>query len=501
MNDLMLALETILNIQGMLYLFIGVALGVLVGALPGLTATMAIAVLLPFTFNAPLNLGLMLLLGVYNGAIYGGSISAILTGIPGTPAAVVTAFDGNAMAEKGEAGKAIGLATIASFIGGFLSTIALAVGAPILGLVTSKFGSPEFFMLAIFGLAAIVSASKESMIKGTVSGLLGILIAMIGVDSVTSIPRFTFGWLELELGLAFVPMMIGLFGMSEVLNKTLHMESTVVITQKLKGLLPSKRELSGLMPTILKGSGLGILVGAIPGEGASVASLLAYNDTKSRAKDPDSFGKGNPKGIVAPESANNAVTGGSLIPMLTMGIPGNSTTAILMGAFMMHNVVPGPLLFKNSLDLIYTIFIGMAIANVFMLIIGLGGAPFFARLLTLPTGVLLPAIATFSIVGSYAVNNSLFDVGLMLVFGVIGFALRRGGFPIAPMVLGLILAPIAESSLRRTILISDGDWLYFLQRPVALLILMLTVLSLVLPYISKIRKSKNSGGNSIAMKG
>ncbi|MDN5347625.1 MAG: putative tricarboxylic transport rane protein [Clostridia bacterium] len=470
---------------GLMLMFLGSAIGTAVGALPGLTATMAVAVLVPVTFGMSTELAMMLLLGIYCGAMNGGTVSAVLVNVPGTPAAIMTGLDGYAMAQRGEGGKAIGIATVGSFFGGIFSNLILIIAAPFLAMIALKFAAPEYFALAVFGLAGIAASTTKSPIKGMASVFFGLFISIIGLDPMTGVDRFSFGNPEMQSGLSFVPVMIGLYGLGEVLMQIHESKYGRMVTQKIKGVIPTWKEIKSLKNIFLRSSIIGTAIGALPGEGATVAAFLAYTDARQSSKHPEKFGTGAIEGVASCETANNAVTGGSLIPTLTLGIPGSGTMAVLMGAFMMHNIIPGPMLFKQHPEIVYAIFMSLAVNNFFMLVIGLAGARIFSRLVSIPMSMLMPVIVVLCIIGSYATSNSYFSVIIMIIMGIVGYFMRIFNFPVAPMVLGVVLGPLAEVSLRRSLLMSHGSLAIFFTRPGSLIVLIFTVIYLFWPYIKK----------------
>lgn len=463
----------------LLIIVAGVAAGTAVGALPGLTATMAVALMVPVTFGMPAVAGLLMLIGIYIGAIYGGSIPAILIRTPGTPAAAATLLDGFELAKQGRAGKALSTSVIASFVGGTISALALTFIAPKLATFALRFSSPEYFALGLFGLTIIASISGDSLIKGLISGIFGMLLATIGMDPLTAFPRFTFGRVELLNGISFIPVLIGLFAISEALIGIENVRATTTRAIRASVELLNRVEIRRISWTAVKSALIGILIGIIPGAGAEIAAFVAYGEAKRSAKDPTQFGKGVLEGVAAPEAANNGVTGAALIPLLTLGIPGDAVAAVMLGALQIQGVRPGPGLFREYSELIYTLFAGFFIANIVMLTLGLLGARFFAQVLSVPKSILVPVIIILCIVGSYAVNNSLFDVWVMLFFGVIGYFMQKMRFPISPLVLGLILGPMVEAELRRSLLLSQGSPAIFVTRPVSLILLLLTMASIV----------------------
>lgn len=494
---LLQVINSLLSFQVLIALFVGVVGGIIVGSLPGLSATMTVALLVPVTFGMDPVAGLIMLTAIYTSAVYGGSISAILIHTPGTPAAAATSLDGYQMTKKGQGGKAIGISTISSMIGGTISAIALLFLAPPLAKISLMFSAPEYFLLAVFGLTIIGSLAGKSMAKGLASGVLGLLIGVIGVDILTGYPRFTFGFISLESGVSLVPALIGLFSLSQVLilaeNKGKKQEQTVM--GEIKGkILPTLREFKSLLVTILRSSGLGIFVGILPGAGGDVGSWVGYNEAKRFSKDKEKFGTGCPEGVAAPEAANNAVTGGALIPLLTLGIPGSSTTAVLLGGLMIQGLVPGHGLFTENANITYSLILGFLLANILMGIIGLLGAKFFIKASGVSEKLLMPVIIGLCVVGSFAIHNNIFDVWVMIAFGLIGYLMRKTGFHPAPVILGMILGPIAENGLRQSMLMAKGDLLtYYLTRPICLVLLALIVLSLLSPVFVKWRQNKKKG--------
>ncbi|MGI6097143.1 MAG: tripartite tricarboxylate transporter permease [Dethiobacteria bacterium] len=460
-------------------IFVGVAGGIIVGALPGLTATMGVAVLVPFTFRLPPVPGILMLLGLYVGAIYGGSISAILIRTPGTPSAAATLLDGYPMALKGEGGRALGIAAIASSFGGIVSLILLISISPLLSRFALSFSAPEYFALALFGLTIIVSISSDSVVKGLIAGVFGLLVASIGIDPIGGYTRFTFGRLELMSGAAFIPTLIGLFAVAEALSQFENFVESKALKQSVKSIIPSKEDFGLILPTLMKSSIIGTFIGALPGAGADISAFVCYNEAKRSSKHPERFGKGEIIGVAAAESGNNAATGGALIPTLSLGVPGDSVTAILIGALMIQGLRPGPLLFQDHLDMVWAIFIGLFIAKVLISVFGILGAGFVARLVSLSKRTLIPIIMVLSIVGAFAMNNNTFDIGLMLFFGVLGYLMMKVGMPPSPIVLALILGPMAEANFRRALAMSYGNFSIFFTRPISLILILLSIVSVV----------------------
>ena len=468
----------------------GTVVGIIVGAMPGLTATMAVALLIPVTFGMDPLVGLALMGGVYSGGMYGGAISSILLSTPGTPAAAATAFDGYPLTRQGKGGVALTVATWASFWGGILSTIALLLIAPALAKFSLRFGPPEYFVLSIMGLSSIVTLTKGSMVKGLMSGFLGLVIATVGMDPLSGLMRFTFGSMNLFDGVPFMPALIGLFSVSQILDLTAESHIVENLSETISSIKRSKLP-KGLGPTITKGSIIGIIVGMLPGAGATIAAFISYNFAKQSSKDSDTFGKGNPKGVAASESANNGCVGGSLIPLLTLGIPGNSVAAALMGGLMIQGLIPGPELFSKYGVLTYGFILSLFLANVIFLVLGIYLAPYFARVTSTPNSLLIPGIAILSVIGSYAMNNNLFDVWLMIGFGISGYFLEKGGFSTGALVLGLILGPIAELGFGQSLIMSSGSPLIFFERPLCIILWIITLLLMIPAFSGTLKKSRN----------
>ncbi|MCX7787420.1 MAG: tripartite tricarboxylate transporter permease [Spirochaetes bacterium] len=474
-----------------LFMVLGVLLGIIVGALPGLTATMGVSILVPLTYSLSPTAALMMLLGIYCAANYAGSISATLVNIPGTPSAVMTTLDAYPMAQKGQAGRAIGLATLSSALGGLFSVFTLALFSPLIASVALKFTSLEMFLVALWGISIMAYVSPGSTLKGLVSGFLGLLLATIGFDPLTAAPRYTFGSVYLSSGVQFIAVMIGLFGVSEILlNIEKNKQGTKQELFKVEKSFESLKEVKSLWGTILRSSVVGVIIGAIPGAGGTIASIVAYAQQKRLSKHPEELGRGAPDGIAAAESANNACTGGAMTTLLSLGIPGDAVTAILIGAFVLHGLQPGPFLFEKHFDLVSAIFIGMALINILFFLFGMFGAKYFARLLFLPRAVLNTGILSLCVIGTYAVQSSIFDVGVMLVFGLIGYLMSKQEIPRAPLVLGLILGPLMEENFRRWIGLAHGKYVSVLRdtyskNPISIVLTILVLLTFLLPLFQK----------------
>ncbi len=428
---------------------LGTLAGIYIGAIPGLSVTMAVSILISFTFSWELNPALCLMFGIWTGGVYGGSRSSILLNIPGAPAAVATGFDGYPLAKLGEAGKAIGLSTTASVIGGFMGIFALIFAAPIISEFSLKFAPRDYFLLSIMGILLVGSLSGESLAKGVFAGALGILLSLVGMDNFTGQPRFAFGSVGLMSGIHFVAIMIGLFGVSEALVQ-LHDINLMSIKQDVRKILPDWRLLFKHLYLIIKSALIGIGIGALPGAGGDIAALLAYGHARRSVKRPTRpFGEGAYEGVIAPETANNAAIGGAYIPMITLGIPGDAVTAVVIGALYIHGLKPGPMLMIETPHLFWFSVGCLLAANVFLLIFGLTGIRIFAKMVEIRKGLLLPIIIVISIVGAYAINNSIYDVYWMLGFGIVGYFLKLYGFQVGPVILGVILGPIMETGYRQ----------------------------------------------------
>lgn len=489
--DLYLAgLSYFANPMMFVYSLFGVFVGIVFGALPGLTATMTIAVFIPFTFGVPAVQSFAFLLGLYSGAVYGGSVSAILINIPGTPSAIATGFDGYPMCQQGRAGEAIGISTISSGLGGLFSVFVLAFAAPLVASIALKFSAEEYVGITLIGLSIIAIISPGSTVKGLIAGTLGLIIGTAGLDPIGSYPRMVFNRPELFDGVSEIPVMIGMYGLSEMLIQISDEQHIKIITQKLKNVLPSFRQVVRLLPTIFRSSLVGVAIGAVPAAGGSIASLVAYGQEKRFSRRADLLGTGIDEGVAAPEAANNASTGGALIPMMTLGIPGDPMTAVLMGGLIIQGLRPGPLLFQEQMPFVSSIFISLLLSVVFMTVLGLAGAKYFSRLISTPKRFLIPAILLFCLIGSYSINNSMFDIGVLIASGLVGFVLRKFGFPVAPVILGLILGPMFESNLRRALMLSRGDWSPFVTRPISLSFIIIAVLIIVGPSLLNLFRQK-----------
>ena len=473
----------------------GVLFGIILGALPGVSSTMSLAVLLPVSFTMAPGHAMMFLLGIFSASVYGGSISAILINIPGTPGAIVTQMDGYPMARNGRAGEALTYALLASATGGILGWLLLVMLAPLVAAAALHFQSPEYASVTFFGLTMLAYATPGSTYKALLAGVLGLLISTVGLDGITDVSRFDFGVSDLQAGLSIIPVAVGIFGLAEVLRNVEGGSRRFEVIKRIDRLLPPWSEIRPLLPMAVRGSIIGAIVGAIPAAGSAIGVTVAYAQEKRMSKTPERYGTGIPEGIVAPESANNACVGGALIPMMTLGIPGDSMTAVLIGALLIHGLRPGPALFTERLDFVATVYVALLLAIVLTTIFGLIGIRWIARILHAPKNIMMTAIAVLCVVGSYAVRNSSFDVLVMVVFGFIGYLMRRVGMPVAPVVFGLILGPLLEENIRRALIVND-DWWIFVTRPISLTLLVVSVISLVYPAIrDRLRRSPGVPGS------
>lgn len=460
--------------------------GIIIGALPGLTATMGVALLIPLTFGMSPIHGLNMLIGIYIGGIYGGCIATILVKTPGSPSSAATVLDGYPLAQKGQAGQALGMATIASFTGGIIAAIVLATLTPQLAPFALRFGPSEYFVLALFGLTIIASLSGD-LLKGAIAGLLGVLLSTVGADPVTGASRFTFGVSGFAAGFAFVPALIGLFALSEVFVQMEKLAQKQVSRVKVSGLWPSWGDIKESFSALLRGSFIGTIVGIIPGPGSGTAAWIAYSETRRASKFPDKFGTGYFPGVASTESANNAVCAAALIPLLALGIPGDVVTAVLMGGLMIQGLAPGPMLFQERPDIIIGMFAGTFVATIFMFIFGMLGIPLFTKILSVPKRVLTMSIVAFCFIGSYAINLNVVDLYTMIGFGVLGYLMQKFKFSHAALCIALILGPMAEANFRRGMMRTDNNLVEFLSGPITLSILMLTIFSLLLPLLRALR--------------
>ncbi len=465
----------------------GVVMGIAFGAMPGLTSTMGVCLLMPLTFGMDAAPGMLMLIGIFCGALYGGSITACLINTPGTPSAAATVLDGYPMTLKGEAGRALGISTVSSFGGGIISGIIMILIAHRLAMISLSFSAPETFALAFFGLSIIASISGKNLVKGLMAGCMGILLSMIGIDNITAFSRFNFGSVFLMKGLSFIPVLVGLFALSQCFLTCEELYIERPRAKKTRNPIPNKKDLRIIIPTILRGGITGTFIGIIPGAGGDISAFISYDMERRFSKHPELFGTGLPEGIAAPESSNNGTTGGALIPLLTLGIPGDANTAIMLGALQMHNMTPGPALFLTRLTDVHTIFAGFMLANVFVLTLGLLGQNMFVKIVSIPKRILVPVIMVMCAIGSYSINNNFYDVLVMFIAGVVGYFLTKGGFPLSPIVLALILGQMCEGNFRRSLVMSQGSYKIFFTRPICAAFIILGTAAILWPLIKGIR--------------
>ena len=471
----------------MLFLILsGTILGIVVGALPGISGSTTTALLLPLTLSMTPAGALAFLGSIYCAANFGGSITAILINSPGDPSASATAFDGYPMAKRGEAGKALGISAIASAIGGIVSVVVLVMTAPLLADMAYEFGPPEYFALAVFGLSMVAAIGGDSPVKNLFAACMGVLLATVGTDLTTGVERFTFGVYALTDGIEFIPVLVGLFAMAELFEQAAQSGQVQNFLKMDAVKLPTMADFRKCAKAIGLSSAIGTFIGALPALGATTAALICYNETKRWSKHKEEFGKGAIEGIAGPEAANNAAVGGAMIPTLALGIPGSTSTAIILAGLIIQGVRPGPHLFKEQPTLLYVVFASMLAANLLYLVLGLGAAKLFARIAMIRGGYLWPAVFVLSVIGAYVPNQSLVDVWIMLVFGVVGFLFRRHGFSPAPLVMGLVLGKMVEETLKQSLLIFDQSWAMFLTRPIVDVLFAVTILGLMAPLLARV---------------
>lgn len=478
-------LSNIFELQNIFMMFIGVTVGIIIGALPGLSTIMAIVVILPLTYGMDSVTGMYLLLGAYCGGTFGGSITAILINTPGTMASAATTLDGYPLAKSGRAADALKIALYSSVFGGIFSCIALLFFAPIISGFAVKFGPAEFFALTIYGMTMVAGVSGKNLSKGIITAFMGLGLATVGIDPIEGVPRLMFGQMDLLAGIRLVAVMLGIFALSECLIRSTEKER-----ERDKSIKVGKADIGiiGIMKywkTLLVSSLIGLYVGAVPGTGAGIGSYMSYDAAKNMSKTPEKFGTGCIEGVIAPETGNNATTGSALIPMLTLGIPGSAAVAVLMGALTMQNITPGPELFTQDTFWVNSIMLGLVVINVVLLIQGRILTRVLIRITDLPFKVLVPAILTLCMLGAFSIRNSYFDILLMLGFTAIGYGLKYFKFPIPPMAIGFVLGKLAESNFRRALVMSDGSLSIFFTRPISLFILILTVVMVGWPYFKR----------------
>lgn len=498
-----IALSAVFTVENILLILFGTLFGILCGAMPGLSSVMAMTIMVPFTFSMSGYAGILCLLGIFCGSIYGGSITAILINTPGTSNSAATCLDGYPLSQKGEAGRALGISTMASTFGGVFSALALFVISPILAKFALNFGAPEYFALAIFGISIVTSISSDNMVKGIISMMLGLAISTIGMDVLTAENRFTGGTTYLLGGLPYIVILIAMYAFSQGLINVLEYKKGGVLNResaKLARVIPTMEDIKRTAPVILISSVIGTVVGAIPGTGGDIACWTAYSQMKRlRKKDEAEFGKGNVKGVAAPEAANNAISGGALIPLLTLGIPGDAGSAIMLGSLMMLGITPGPLLFSNETDKVYLIILGLMVANICMCLLGYCGMRGFAKISSMPLQLLTPMVFMFCAVGTFAYNHNVTDIFVMVAFGFLGFFMVRFKFPIPPIILGIILGDMIEKNLQRSLVLSKGSFGIFFTRPISCVLMVIAILSICSPIILAIVRSVKGSGAKAAV--
>lgn len=493
------------NPHVLLMTLLGAAGGVLLGAIPGMTATMGVALLIPFSFGMDLVPSLGLLLGIYCGGMYGGSISAILIHAPGTPSAAATLLDGYPMCQKGEAGRALSVAMFSSFCGGVIGALIMTFLSPIIADMAMKFGPGEMFMLVVFGLSVIIAISGKSIAKGMISAFFGLLLCTVGLDPTNGIPRFiTYKQTALLEGFEFIPLLIGLFAVAEIIAGVERIingkEKQERSNEKIKNVLPDFKTIRKIWPNILSGGLIGTFIGAIPGAGGDIAVFVSYGFSKSASKHPEQYGTGIPQGVAATESANNGCSGGAMIPLLSLGVPGDAVTAIILGAFIMKGIQPGPMMYISELPTVYRVFAALMLANLAMLVVGCLGVRFFAKIVSVEKKMLYPIILVVSILGAFSINKSVFDVGVCVAFGVIGWLMNKYEFPLSPILLALILGPMCEQNFVRFMNIQHGNFFNIVKSPIAMVFFGVALLVIVYSIYNQHKINKREAAARAAAK-
>ena len=483
--------------------FLGALGGILLGAVPGMTATMGVALLIPFSFGMDLIPSIGLLLGIYCGGMYGGSISAILIHAPGTPSAAATLLDGYPMCQKGQAGKALSIAMFSSFCGGVLGALIMTFLSPMVAKMAMKFTSAEMLMLAFFGLSVIVSISGKSIAKGLIAAFFGLLLATVGQDPTYGAKRFIFGFRPLLSGFSFIPTLIGLFAIAEVIAGVERIitgeEKQQKSEEKITNVLPDFGTIKKIWPNIFSGGIIGTLIGAIPGAGGDIAVFVSYGFNKSVSKHPEQWGTGIPNGVAATESANNGCSGGAMIPLLSLGVPGDAVTAVLLGAFIMKGIQPGPMMYVNELPTVYRVFAALMLANLAMLVVGCAGVRFFAKIVSVEKKMLYPIILVVSLLGAFSINKSVFDVGVCVLFGVIGYLMNKFEFPLSPILLALILGPMCEQNFVRFVDVNNGNFWEILHRPIAMGFFIVSVITILFSIYNQRKINMREAANKKTM--
>ena len=489
-SNLMMGFSVAFQPENLFLAFVGSALGTLIGVLPGIGPSAGAALLIPLTFQMNPTGAIIMLTALFYGTQYGGTITSVLLNVPGEAASAVTCLDGYAMAKQGRAGVALSMAAVGSFIGGLFATLCLILAAAPLTKMALQFGPVEFFALLTVGLSLVMGLAGKSIIKSLMMGKLGLLLAMVGLDPVRGMPRFTFGHAELMDGIGFIPIIMGIFGLAEVLKNAEEGFGEVVLA-KMNSLFPSKQDIKDSISPIIRGSLIGTGLGLIPGMTGSASAFLSYIAEKKASKTPEAFGTGVLAGVVGPETSNNAHANGALIPLFTLGIPSSPTVAVIMGAFMMHGLIPGPFLFQEHPDVAWGVIASFVIGNIILLILNVPLIGVWVKVLKIPYGILFAVILGFMIIGAYGVNNSTFEILIMLVFGIFAYFFRKMDFPMAPLVLTLILGPQMERSLRQSLEISQGSFTIFVSTPISAVLFFLAAMILLAPAFKFIRKYHN----------
>lgn len=483
MDNFLLGFEQLTIPLHLLMLILGVTIGTFIGSMPGLDSSLAITLFVPFTYYMGPFPAIIFIVGAYCGGIYGGSLTSIMFRIPGSVENTAAIFEGNPMAEKGQAGKACGISIFASSFGGIFGTIVLILFAPPLAQIALGFGPAEYFGLTFLGLCMMSAIGAKSRLKGTISTIFGLFIAIVGTSSISSFPRFSFGSAFLMGGIEFIPLLLGLFAMAEIFSSSEMILKKLDIKVKLSAKLPTFKEIFNLRWTYLRASAIGTFIGILPAIGATPASFLSYDIEKRFHKHPEKFGTGVEEGLAGPEAAKNATVGGAFVPLLTLGIPGSATTAIILGAFMIHGIIPGASLFKDNASLVYTIFLSMILANLLILVVGLFEVKNMVKILKIPLGILYPLITLLSIIGSFSIRNSFYDVWFMMIFGIIGYYMRKYDYSGPAVIIGVLLGPVIEKSFLTGMMLFDGNFFMFFHRPISAVCIIASLALLLFPLI------------------
>jgi putative tricarboxylic transport membrane protein len=493
LSNFVIGARIALDLTNILYCFIGVFIGTLIGVLPGIGPVGAMSILLPITFNLPSATAIIMFAGIYYGAMYGGSTTSILVNIPGEASSIVTCLDGYEMAKQGRAGPALGISAFGSFIGGTFSIVATMFLVLPLSQAALRIGPPEYFSILCMGLVILIYLAKGSSVKAIIMMLVGILLSMVGIDLITGVPRFNFGSTTLMDGIGLVPIAMGLFGIAEVLTNIEVLVEQVILKTKIKNIFPNLDDWRRSIGPIIRGSVLGYFLGILPGGGGLLASFTSYAIEKKVSKHPEEFGWGAIEGVAGPETANNAGAGGSFIPLMALGIPTNVVMAILLGALMIHGVSPGPGLIVKHPEIFWGTLVSMYIGNVMLLLLNLPLIGLWVKVLKIPYRILMPLVLLFCLIGAYSINNNVVEVIIMVIFGIVGYILRKVDFEPAPLILAFVLGPLVETNFRQSLIMSNGEFSIFLERPIsalALLVSLLVFLSTVLSYYRSYRKGK-----------